>query len=90
MDTLTIRTPGLTPDKQVIDISVITLVQQTSATNTVIYTSETTEGSVILETSSDPDGKVGDAINNTLLNANSGKAVLVMPTGISITGVTYS
>ena len=90
MDTLTIRTPGLTPDKQFIDISVITLVQQTSATNTVIYTSETTEGSVILETSSDPDGKVGDAINNTLLNANSGNAVLVMPTGISITGVTYS
>ena len=90
MDTLTIRTPGLTPSEQVIDISVITLVQQTSATNTVIYTSETTEGSVILETSSDPDGKVGDAINNTLLNANSGNAVLVMPTGISITGVTYS
>ena len=90
MDTLTIRTPGLTPDKQVIDTSVITLVQQTSATNTVIYTSETTEGSVILETSSDPDGKVGDAINNTLLNANSGNAVLIMPTGISITGVTYS
>ena len=90
MDTLTIRTPGLTPSEQVIDISVITLVQQTSATDTVIYTSETTEGSVILETSSDPDGKVGDAINNTLLNANSGNAVLVMPTGISITGVTYS
>ena len=90
MDTLTIRTPGLTPSEQVIDISGITLVQQTSATNTVIYTSETTEGSVILETSSDPDGKVGDAINNTLLNANSGNAVLVMPTGISITGVTYS
>jgi hypothetical protein len=90
MDTLTIRTPGLTPDEQVIDIGVITLVQQTSGTNTVIYTSETTEGSVILETSSDPDGKVGDAINNTLLNANSGNAVLVMPTGISITGVTYA
>ena len=90
MDTLTIRTPGLTPSEQVIDISVITLVQQTSATDTVIYTSETTEGSVSLETSSDPDGKVGDAINNTLLNANSGNAVLVMPTGISIAGVTYA
>ena len=85
-----IRDRGLTPDKQVIDISVITLVQQTSATDTVIYTSETTEGSVSLETSSDPDGKVGDAINNTLLNANSGNAVLVMPTGISIAGVTYA
>lgn len=90
MDTLTIRTPGLTPSEQVIDISVITLVQQTSATDTVIYTSETTEGSVSLETSSDPDGKVGDAINNTLLNANSGNAVLVMPTGISIAGVSYA
>tara|TARA_R100000988_G_C3980796_1_gene156830 strand:- start:860 stop:1135 length:276 start_codon:yes stop_codon:yes gene_type:complete len=91
MNTLTIRVPQLIPgDEVVVDTSVITLIGQTSNTTTVIYTSKTTEGTITLNHDSDPNGLWGDAINQALLTSNSGNAIVVNPSGLSITSVAYA
>ena len=91
MDTLTIRVPQLVPGNEVVvDTSVITLVGAKTDTTSVIYTSKITEGTITFNHNSSPDGLLAIAINEVLLNSMSGNAIVTIPSGITITSVTYA
>ena len=92
MDTLTIRVPQLIPGSEVVvPVSVITTVGSLpSTTETVIYTSKTTEGTITLNHAADPNGLWGDAINQALLTSRPGNTIVVNPDGIPISSVSYA
>ena len=87
MNTLAIPFPSSNAKKIVVDMEDIVTVQQATSTSSTIFISA---GSVVLTHSAAANGAVGNAINETILNSNSGAATVVMPTGVEVTAVTYN
>jgi hypothetical protein len=87
MNTLVIPFPSSSEKEIVLDMEDIVIAQQSSNTSSTVFISG---GSVVLTHSLAPNGAVVNAINQTILNSNSGSASVVMPTGVSITDASYN
>ena len=94
MNTLKIPFPAATAstqdEKVVVDFEDIITVEQASATKTIVYISNSSFGRIELTHSSAANGQMGDAINKTILNSNYGNSVVTMPSGVSISAVSYN
>jgi hypothetical protein len=93
--TLTIPTPNIggasgAGEDTVLDIDEISLVQQTSNTTTTIYTQKASEGDVNLTHNTMANGSMADLINELLLKSAGGNAVIRMPSGVSVTSITFT
>ena len=94
MNILTIPFPAATAnvaDKEIIiDLEDLVTVQQVNATSTIIYVSTSNYGTITLTHSSAANGSVGNAINNAILGSSPGNTIVLMPTGIAVSAVTYN
>lgn len=78
-------------DKQVVvDMEDIVTLEQKDTTSTIIYVSNSSSGKITLTHDSAADGSVGNAINKAVLNSNQGNSVVVMPTGVAVSAVSYT
>jgi len=93
MNTLTIPFPAAgyaVADEVVIDMEDIITLQQTNDTTTIIYVSNGNPGNITLTHTAATGGAVAEAINKTILNSNSGNAVVTLPSGVSVSAVAYN
>ena len=91
--TLTIPTQQIgspSGDNVVLDIDEVSLVIQSSSTETTIYTQKASVGNVVLTHSSAPSFGVGNAINNVLIKNTGGSASVLLPSGVEITSVSFT
>jgi len=94
MNTLTIPFSGATTSNEdnniVVDFEDIITMEQSSATKTLVYVSNSSFGKIELTHSSAANGEMGNSINRTILNSNIGNAVVTMPPGTSVSAVSYN
>jgi len=81
---------GVADKKVVVDMEDIVTLEQKDATSTIIYVSNSSSGKITLTHGSAADGSVGNAINKAILNSNQGNSVVVMPTGVAVSAVSYT
>jgi hypothetical protein len=93
MNTLTIPFSGATAnqaDQVVIDMEDLVTIEQTNDTSTIIYVSNASSGNITLTHTAASEGAVANAINNTVLNSNSGNSIVKLPSGVSVSAVAYN
>ena len=94
MNILTIPFPAATANTEaeeiIIDLDDLVTIEQVSSTSTILYVSMANAGKITITHSSAANGSVGDAINNAILGSSPGNTIVLMPTGIAVSAVTYN